>query len=268
MISELLTAAPATLNRVTEPPPPVEGKSRPSGLTPLCVAARHGKIDAVRLLLSAGAVEPKSSLDRSVEHPIRAAVQRRHEEVLRVLLSAKGLTAISGDSLAEWFPFCIVSALCRQRWDGLRNARMLHMMLSVEGEKRRSYWARCTFAWQPVLFSAIVNGSLLAMSVLLSAGADVIVAEGFITSQAVDQCVKDGDIKAAAHRMLEQVPAFRARSWAWRQGTDDVTGSTAAAVVAVAGAIPAPLTAAQHGTLGVRMIPPRSGKLLVRIIAR
>ena len=109
-------------------------------------------------------------------------------------------------------------------------ARILHVLLNVEGEDRWQFWAReiPRFAGDKAtedlssLHRAASHGAFRSMRLLLAAGADEMARDpfGFRASAgigvAMPPSAKDPSKRCATvARELKRAPAFRARSWTW-----------------------------------------------------
>ncbi|CAN0027811.1 unnamed protein product [Ectocarpus sp. 4 AP-2014] len=202
LIDILLQNAPTTLNRAT-----------PDGLTPLYAAAMSGKGKAVSHLLSAGARQPPASAEKDM-CPLVAAVRENHQEVVRVLLTDRGMEAIDGPDV---IPRAVGAAASSRKG----SASIVRMLLCAEGHEREVHWARCRYKEDPVLHCAVSFGNISATRVLLAAGADETAEneDGRPAREVVGfnapSLQRDPAKKGAIVRMLERGPAYRARSWAW-----------------------------------------------------
>lgn len=187
------------------------------GYTALSIASRRGLETSVAFLLSAGASD-KAVWSCRGDSSLWMAVENGHEKIVRMLVDA-GMDVIGGGSMA------ILGAMRRaaQR----RLARTLDVLLGVEGEARKRYWARELAGNIPILQHAAIHCSLATVHVCLAAGAD----ENFVNPEGVKAAHVVGfiappntknpdELKAAIGRMLQRGPAFRARSWAWPRQTD------------------------------------------------
>eukprot|EP00903_Cladosiphon_okamuranus_P009888 g9392.t1 len=90
------------------------------------------------------------------------AVENGHESIVRMLLHA-GMGVIGGGSMA------ILGAVCRA--SERRTPRILDMLLGVEGEERKKFWARQLAGNIPILHHAAMFGSLATVHVCLAARA-------------------------------------------------------------------------------------------------
>lgn len=140
-------------------------------------------------------------------------MENGHENIVRMLVGA-GTGVIGGGSVA------ILGAMCRASMR--RMARILDVLLGVEGEAMKEHWARQVAGNIPILHHAVMHGSLTTVHVCLAAGAD----ENFVNSTGLKATHVVGiyappntknpdELKAAIVRMLQRGPAFRAQSWAW-----------------------------------------------------
>lgn len=185
--------------------------SRVTSVTPL----QCGRHNTVSQLLSAGARQPQACLGGKNGCPLTVAVYEGHEKVVEVLLDG-GLEAIGGSSLA--LPPAIRMAVLETQ------ARILHRLLSGEGEDRRAFWTNyVTDGLGPILLRAASLSSLPIVGVLMANGADENTrdSEGQDARDYVgfrDRYCNNADpveANAAIRRMLERGPAFRARSWVY-----------------------------------------------------
>ncbi|CAM9188238.1 unnamed protein product [Ectocarpus fasciculatus] len=200
LLGLLLARAPSTVNAPNE-----------EGVTALCYAAAEGKEVAVSCLLSAGAYDDPFLFGKGIGSLIMAA-ELGHEKVVRVLLD-RGVQAVGGELAMSY-------ALRRAVHNRFRT--ILQMLLDVEGEQKRMKWARLRHTdGNPVLHYAAACESLVAASILISAGADEGTTNGFGRHASV--CVgaalpaekRNPANTAAMCRLLERGPTFRALSWAW-----------------------------------------------------
>ena len=182
------------------------------------------------------------------------------------VLLGRGLQALGGTPRV--LPPAIECAVTNTR------PRVLHMLLSVEGEDRRAFWANLTvIGVVPYLLLAAAMSSVALVAVLLASGANADArdtdgksARDYLglkkqTGQRLDR----ETAHAAICRMLERGPAFRARSWTYPSflvGVASAAGGAGAAGGAAAG------DACRDGdSAGARDDPPagRAGKLAVRV---
>lgn len=182
------------------------------GYTPLACAAKTGVETSVAFLLAAGASD-KALWRRLGVSSLWMAVENGHENIVRMLVNA-GMRAIGGGSTV------ILGAMCRAA--AQRQARILDMLLGVEGEARKKYWTRQLAGNIPILHHATMYGSLTTVHVCLAAGADEnsVNGTGLRASQvmgtyAPPNTQNKAKLREAIGRMLQRGPAFRARSWAW-----------------------------------------------------
>lgn len=201
-VIDLLLSAPTTLNHVTI-----------GNVTPLCTAAQHGQEGAVAHLLALGATDEWVTQNGNI-CALTAAVQQNQVGVVRILLgSAKAIKAAGG-----LVPEAIGLAVSRR---GRASAKILQMLLAVEGEERQRHWLGLSVGDRPLLHAAAAFNSLEGTHVLLAAGADEAEASahGRCASDLVGSACpiynRDNDLEAAVCRMLRRGPAFRARTWAW-----------------------------------------------------
>ncbi|CAN0041399.1 unnamed protein product [Ectocarpus fasciculatus] len=197
LIKLLVSAAPGTLNSANH-----------LGCTPLSGAAANGREDAASLLLALGASDRAVFLETGTSS-LLFAIDTGTQKMVRILLS-RGLEAAGGLQAIE-------GAVCSAVRAG--QAKILQMLLAVEGERRQRHWARKLVDGQHILHGAVgFAAPLSSLHVLLEAGADetAINSEGQRAREVIGaQVPVDAAKKAAISRMLERGPAFRARSWAW-----------------------------------------------------
>ena len=227
LIRLLAAAAPVTLNHEQQQLF-VGGCS-----TPLAAAATNDRRAAVRALLSLGASD-RAMFEREGISSIFYAANRRLEGMVKIFLD-EGLEAVGGLR-------AVASVACEAVQAG--DARILNLLISVEGEGKRRRWARKVMSGIPLLHAAAAFDSLAVVGLLLAAGADESLANAqglrprdMIGAQVPGQN-KDAVKEAAIGRALQRGPAFRARSWAWPSlaaaadgagaGVGDSTGAVAA----------------------------------------
>ncbi|CAM9953140.1 unnamed protein product [Scytosiphon promiscuus] len=212
VIDLLLSRAPSTLNHAS-----IEG------LTPLYVAAQFGHARVVEQLLSAGASN-KAVRDPQV-CPLRVATDQGHDDVVRVLLTPGGMEAIGG---AWVIPNSITTAASQGR------ARIVHLLIGVEGDERRGYWSRVQANGFSMLHDAAGGGHLATLSVLLSAGAseEALGANGMSAADMAESYLPTEERSTkrskAVRRVLARGPAFRAWSFAWPRGRPVTAGAASA----------------------------------------
>lgn len=135
-------------------------------------------------------------------------------------------------------------------------ARILHMLLSVEGEEERRKWARESCHGLPLLTYAAGYSILGNVNVLLAAGADETIVDsmGRSVTDVIGFCLEDGQRDPAEARAigraLQRAPAYRALSWRWRSSSN---GSAAAR----AGSLASSSSQAPRSALGVAVLRPR-----------
>eukprot|EP00752_Nemacystus_decipiens_P014990 g13347.t1 len=247
-IEVLAAAAPNTLNHANQ-----------EGFTPLCAAAKQGHKSAVRLLLSVGASD-KDAWMKNKETSLGCAAERGHEGVTAVLLDA-GLETVGG-----------VEAVRDAMLRAIKNdhPRILDMLLGIEGEEMRPWWAKlASTKGFPMLMFAAVGCCLAATRVLLAAGAHERVFKDHegpvseIVGRAVDRGERDKAKEAALVRMLERGPAFRARTYCWPNETSAVTSGAIVLARSAGGQV------TPNAPLGVRIFRPSSrSHLFMSRIAR
>ena len=195
------------------------------GYTPLACAAKTGVETSVAFLLAAGATD-KALWSRLGASSLWMAVQNDHENIVRMLVDA-GMNAIGGHSAV------ILGAM--RHASQTQKARILAMLLGVEGEARKKYWTQQLTGNIPILHHAAMYGSLTAVHVCLAAGADEnsVSGTGLRASQvlgtyAPPNTKSKAKLREAIGRMLQRGPAFRARSWAWSSTKMDAACAGAA----------------------------------------
>ncbi|CAM9621089.1 unnamed protein product, partial [Laminaria digitata] len=213
LVDMLHSRAPSTLNsRNTE------------DRTPLFFACFHGNEILVSKLLSLGAMQP-TPFDK-ISCPLGLAVMLDSVGVARVLINEGGIRAVGGKE-------ALTSALEHAVTD--RRARMLRLLLAVDGRERRSEWANVEDGYLLHFGSAYCHPA--AVSILLEAGGDEAAPDsaGLVPLEVLAQGVtEEDDLQMvpgriiAIRRMLQRGPAYRARSWAWpsdAEEADDADGS-------------------------------------------
>lgn len=244
--------------------------------TALYYAAHFGKEAAVSCLLSAGAND-QAMLRRTGGTSLCTAVLKGQESVVRIMISSKSnLDAVGGRLI-------LPQAMCLATFED--RARILHVLLNVEGEDRRQFWAReiPRFAGDKAtedlssLHRAASHGAFRSMRLLLAAGADEMARDplGFRASAgigvAMPPSAKDPSKRCAAvARELKRAPAFRARSWTGPATVgcdeDGAGGDRASGDGAVVLASPAPT---KRAPLGVRVFRTTLGTTwCVRLFSR
>eukprot|EP00752_Nemacystus_decipiens_P014985 g13343.t1 len=215
----LVMAAPSTVNQRDA-----------LGYSPLCHAAREGNEATVAFLLAAGARDRDVQVHGGMSS-LWMAMEKGHENVVRMIVDA-GMDIIGG-------AMALLGAMCRA--SERRQARTLDLLLGVEGEARKKHWVREVAGNLPILHHAAMYGSLAAVQVCLSAGAD----EHFVNATGIKASdiagiyapPKTQNLGNAIRRLLQRGPACRARSWAWPPLKADAAGGkprpSAAALVAV-----------------------------------
>lgn len=231
----LLSLAPETINHAASK----------FCMTPLCLAAvARARSDVMEMLLSRGATNTKALEREGLETascPLYMAVKTRREDLVRLLLE-KGMAAIGGLAL---IPGALFEAAHTSQ------PRVVRMLIAVEGEHKKAYWARFVHKGVCLLNHACSFNALEVVSLLLHAGAreTVVDSRGTSALDAVGSLADDpgwgGDrinvnrprdpVKESAIRaMLKRAPAYRARSWAWPAAAGEA-GAPAGVSSAVAG---------------------------------
>ncbi|CAM9154045.1 unnamed protein product, partial [Sphacelaria rigidula] len=130
-------------------------------------------------LYTLGAVLPKSALKRQSRScwpqglatrcygrvqasSLWMTVENGHENIVRMLVDA-GVVVRGG-------PAVIPGEMCRA--SAKRQARILDMLLGVQGETRKKYWTRQLAENTPILHHATMHASLATVHICLVAGAD------------------------------------------------------------------------------------------------
>lgn len=184
------------------------------------------------------------------------------------MLLDRGLEAIGGSSIV--LPPAIETAVLNA-W-----TRILHRLLSGEGEDRRAFWANhATGGPAPNLFSAASQSRLPIVGVLMANGANENARDlggqkaldfvGF-TSR-ICKTAEPVEANAAIHRTLERGPAFCSHSWAdpsffavdARRGGGDGAGGAR-------GDLPA--GGAGRDMVRVRIYRPKGGNIFSRFLVR
>ncbi|CAB1098483.1 unnamed protein product [Ectocarpus sp. CCAP 1310/34] len=214
VMTVILTNTPSALNVLDN-----------KGFTPMGIAALRGQRRAVFHLLSAGAS------DLGVDEQNAAilwACDGGHPRMVRMMLE-HGINRVGGLGA---IPNSIGVAV-----QG-RQAKILEMLVSAEGEENRRKWAECRLRDGTPLHLAAAWVSVRAIHVLLSAGARETLPNGYgkLASEEVGIALRPPARRsprkeAAVVRMLQRGPAYRARSYGWPtldggNGTSDVTLSS------------------------------------------
>ena len=237
---------------------------------------QSGQDTTVSQLLAAGARQPQQQgrPAGTPTCPLKHAVHRGHEKVVAVLLD-RGLPALGQTSLA--LPPAIVSAVLNM------HPKILHMLLSAEGEDRRAFWANYTPSGPsgvcPPLVQAVAQSSLAVVTVLMASGADENthgLRDHVGIKSKIGERLDRERVDAAICRTLERGAAFRARSWAYPSFPRVIGVAAGAAAVAVdacrdgGGAIARDgLPAGAARTLTVRIYrPKKSGSVFARLLGR
>ncbi|CAM9180184.1 unnamed protein product, partial [Laminaria digitata] len=202
LVDTLYAKAPAALNSYS-----VHGR------TPLFMASVEGRESMVSRLLSLGAAEQMPQYEPTTS-PLAMAVVKGHEGVVRVLIN-EGMRATGGTMI---FPAALHGAVLRSH-----TRKTIRLLLAAEGEERRSFWANISIDGKHLLYISAGVCCPNSTRVLLAAGAVEAKrdSEGRILRDAIgldlgrDRLPTDREKEVAIRRMLEQGPAYRARSWAW-----------------------------------------------------
>ena len=217
VVEVILSHAPDTINHA----------AARDGMTPLCLAAVvSAPLDVMELLLSRGATNARALERMGLDFaccPLFMAVIGRREDLVRLLLTKRGMAAIGGLAL-------ISKALFTAAYTG--QPRVVRMLLAVEGERKKGYWARCVHeSSRPLLNFSCAFNSLEVVALLLRSGASetAVDATGESAADVVGSLVespnwhgrketalkRDPRKESAIRAMLKRGPAYRARSWAW-----------------------------------------------------
>lgn len=249
LVDMLYTKAPSALNRYSS-----------GGETPLSVASSHGFENVVIRLLSLGAVQ-RTPVTYGCMLPLAAAAKAGYEGVVRILLN-EGFEAVGG---TETLPMSLHRAVC------YRHPRILRLLLEVSGKQSQPLWANIYLSGRSLLHYGAGYCCPASVNVLLAAGADEATRDmqgrsprdviGVDLGQ--ERVQTDQGKKVAIRRMLEQGPAYRARSWAWPTEEADGGGCGDSKTV------PSSPPAAPKLPVGMRIFRPKStGRVFVYVIGR
>ncbi|CAN0052335.1 unnamed protein product [Laminaria digitata] len=197
----LCSRTPATLNSCIA-----------DGMTPLFIACHVGHESMVSKLLSPGAMQPSVESDVC---PLATAALKGFVGVVRVLFTEEGIRAVRGKMVA----------LPRALYVSLRScqAKTLRLLLTVDGEEKRSEWASAFHKDRHLLHHGAGLCYSAAVSILLEAGADETARDlgGRVPLDVIGMHLgRDGlppmdpEKGVAIRRMLQRGPGYRARSWA------------------------------------------------------
>lgn len=156
LVDLLHTAAPIALNRYAS-----------DGQTPLFVACHGGHESMVSKLLSVGAIQ-RTSLGSSLTCPLMVAVFNGFVGVVWVLMNEEGVRTVGGEE-----PLIEALGAAVQ----MRHARVLRLLLAVDGAERRWLWANINFDGIPLLHYGASLCYPAEVSVLLEARADEVVCD-------------------------------------------------------------------------------------------
>lgn len=201
LVDILYAKAPSTLNRYSA-----------GGETPLSVASSHGFENVVLRLLSHGAMQ-RMPVTQGCLLPLAAAAEKGYEGVVRVLLN-EGFEAVGGTAT---LPMSLHRAVCYRR------PRILRMLLEVSGKLSQPVWANANLNGMSLLHYSAGQCCPGSVNALLAAGANEATRDllGRTPREVIgedlglERLTMDGGKQVAIRRMLEQSPAYRARSWAW-----------------------------------------------------
>lgn len=232
---------------VTEAPHTLFDRTLQGG-TPLYLAAYEGQWQTVSYLLSVAQLHGVTFAAQSTkECPLMAAVvqgclrgrsnddeqprprgpSQHFGKVVSVLLDS-GRGVLQRKDLISGRARCI--AILGGRAD------ILQQLLDVDGEERRTQWARSSFRCKSMLHYAVAFSRLSCVNALLMAGADegaldgqMLIPDDYLGSLTIEgydlllprihvsdfpEVDKDHAMTSAIGSMLERGPAYRARSWA------------------------------------------------------
>ena len=230
LVGPLFSRDPSTLNRCCTS----------NGATPLFAACMKDHVGMVSKLLSLGATQP----DDNDMCPLVGSTEYGFTGVVRVLINEGGIRAVRGEEALVKALFAAVR---------FRQAGVLRLLLNVQGEEMRSWWANIYADEMRLLHCGTSFCYPSGVSVLLEAGADEtlrdakrrvpreVIGDAFDLTYALD---KREEKEIAIRRMLQSGPAYRARSWAWpsdadASGSSDGGSTAAAAAAAVHPPLPA-----------------------------
>lgn len=165
--------------------------------TPLAVACFSGKWKNVKYLLDNCGADP-GVIDGLRHTPLQTASHHGHLAVVKLLL---------GCDVHQLGPNAYPGALCAAAMAG--NVSVLRALLVAEGRAHVNGTEIGT-KMTPLLYSA-GNCHPIPTAMLLEAGGD----EAVVNLDLVDSYVSQGLAQRRVRRMLEQAPAYRARSWRW-----------------------------------------------------
>ena len=265
LVDMLYSKAPATLNHCVA-----------LGQTPLTAACNGGHERIVSKLLSLGATQLPP--DGSENFPLVLAAKNGAVGVVRTLLGEGGTRAVGGGAVVANALYKAVS---------FDRATVLRLLLTVDGENRRTEWANTNIGGRHLLHYGAGFCCSAVVSSLLEAGACAASRDihGRIPVDVIGEGLRQDGVKVdrgkkiAIRRMLQRPPAYRARSWAWPSGEEpdaggsgDVDTSAAATAAAAASvAVASSRPAVKIPVINVRMFRPKdtSGdKFFVTLISR
>lgn len=204
VVDMLHTAAPAMLNSYT-----TEDRR-----TPLALACMNDNQSTVSRLLSLGAIE-LMPLDQNNRCPLAEAAMSGCVGVVRILIK-QGLGVVGG---FKALPRALYSALLGHQ------AKIVRLLLVVAREEAPMIdWVNFVInKTMSLIHCGAASCCPASVSVLLAAGADetVLDSEGRLPQDVIgidcdlEELPMDGWREFAIRRMLNQGPAYRARSWAW-----------------------------------------------------
>ena len=213
---DMLLSEPSlsTLNLVTE-----------DGKTPITVAVEFDHPVVLARLVAAGANQPAAlRLGERYQCPFKSAVVAHKEDLVRVLLTRRGMEAVGG--AAAVVPGALTCVVKRGA------AKILSLVLAAEGEERRAVWANHrAIMGLPLLFLAASYSILANVKVLLAAGAIETHTDpnGYTAFANIGALVRNGDPdpkeEAAIGRELQRGPAYRAQSLLWPLGETETAAA-------------------------------------------
>ncbi|CAN0151274.1 unnamed protein product [Laminaria digitata] len=266
LVDMLYRRAPATLNT-----------SSADGATSISCACYEGHEGVVSKLLALGAML-RMPRDDSGMLPLGLAVDKGFVGVVRVLMKEGGIKALGAGTV---FPRALFKAIRS------RQAKILRLLLTVDGEEGRSEWANTSVEGRHLLHYGAGYCYPAAVSVLLEAGADEAARDlqgrtpGAVIGRLLEvgrgvepQMVRGAEV--AIRRMLQRGLAYRARSWAWPSDEEPGDGDTAGAAGggrggAAAAAISSPPAMKTPPVVGVRIFRSEEkgrSKFFVRFVGR
>ncbi|CAM9136832.1 unnamed protein product [Laminaria digitata] len=228
------------------------------GRTPLFAACCEGHEEVVSRLLSLGATQ---RVDNHSLYPLGVATRKGFLSVVRLLLKDR-MRAVGGTTV---LPYALHMAISHHQ------PRVLRLLLGVDGDKKRAKWANSYFDDRRLIHYGVCLCSPAEVAVLIAAGADEtssgygrVPRDDIGVDLALDGLRMDRGKEVALRRMLEQGPAYRARSWAWP--TEEAGGGDGGGG---GKAVPSSPPATPKLPVGLRIVRPNSDrKLFARVVGR